>query len=121
MRCRLACALGLAVPEFDVSALDSDGYGMGPIIGSQLRQDVRDVVLDGFFRNRKLNGDLSISVAGRNQPQYVHLAGAEVVFGGMLGQFSGDLRRDAFLPGMNGTDDLQEFRVYATLQQISHI
>src|SRR5271157_3427713 len=80
MRCRLARALGLAVPEFDESALDSDGHGMGAVIGSQLRQDVRDVVLDGFLRNRKLSGDLSISVAGRNQPQHADLARAEVVF-----------------------------------------
>src|SRR5271165_4095664 len=100
MRRRLARALGLAVPKFDVSALDSDGHGVGAVIGSQLRQDVGDVVLDSFLRNRKLSGDLSIAVAGRNQPQYVDLALAQVVFGGMVGQFGGNLRGDAFLPAM---------------------
>ena len=47
----LARALCLGVLEFNKSALDSDGHGMGPVIGSQLRQDVGDVVLDGFLRN----------------------------------------------------------------------
>jgi hypothetical protein len=67
MRFRLARALGLAVREFDVAPLDSDGNGMGAVIGSQLRQDVRDVVLDGFLREGKLGGNLSIAVAGRDQ------------------------------------------------------
>jgi hypothetical protein len=64
---QLARALGLAVPEFDVSALDSGGHGMGAVIGAQLREDMRDVVLDGFLRDEKLGGDLSIAVAGRDQ------------------------------------------------------
>jgi hypothetical protein len=37
----------------------------------------------------------------------------------MIGQFGGNLRRDAFLPAMHGTNDLQKFRVYASLQQVS--
>ena len=107
LRGRLTRALGLAIAEFDVSALDPDGRGMGAVIGSQLRQDVRDVVLDGFLRNRKLSGDLSIAIAHSNQPQHVDLAGAQFDIGGVVGQFGGNLRRDPFLPAMHGTNDLQ--------------
>ena len=53
--------------EFDESALDPDRHSVRPVIGSQLRQDVRDVVFDGFLRDRKLSGDLSIAIAGRDQ------------------------------------------------------
>ena len=87
-----------AVLEFDESALDGSGHGMGPVIGSQLRQNMRDVVLDGFLRYQQPGGDLFIAVAGRYQPQNLDFAVAEVVFGGMVGQFRGNLRGMRFCP-----------------------
>src|SRR5690348_13531220 len=66
----------LAVLEFDESPLYSYRHSMGPVIGSQLRQDVRDVILDSFLCDSKPGGDLSIAVAGRYQAQNFDLARA---------------------------------------------
>ena len=64
---RLSGALPLALVEFDESALDRYGHCMSAVIGSELGQDVRHVVLDRFLCNRKLAGDLSITIAGRDE------------------------------------------------------
>src|SRR5215471_18566582 len=93
--------------KFDESALDRYGYSVGPVIGPQLRQDVRDVVFYCFLGDGQGGSNVSITVAGRDQSQDFDLAWAQFVFGCMVGQFGGNLRRDPFLPAMHGTDNIQ--------------
>ena len=58
-----------------------------------------------------------ITVAARDQTRTSDCVG-EVVFSGMIGQFE-RYSADVFLPAMHGTNDLQEFGIYASLQQVS--
>ena len=57
----------LARIQLDDAAFQTDGYGVGPIVGTKLRQDIRYAALDGRFADRKLIGNLFISIASCNQ------------------------------------------------------
>src|ERR1039457_6111203 len=92
---------------------------MGPVVSAKFAEYVRDVALDGILRNRQLNGDLFVRVAGRDEPEHLDLAPGQVVLRGMLSQLGGDLRRYSLLTGMDGADGFQEFSVHMSLQQVS--
>src|SRR5580765_7024895 len=92
---------------------------MCTVIRAQLRKNMSYVVLDRFLRDGESAANLPIPVTNRDEPQYLDLAGTQVIFSRVIGEFSGNLRRDAFLPAMHGTNDLQEFRVDASFQEVT--
>lgn len=57
----------LARIQLDDAALQTNGDGVGPIVGTELRQNISNAALDGRFADRKLIGNLFISIASRNQ------------------------------------------------------
>lgn len=54
--------------QLDDAALQPNGYGVGSIVGTKLRQYICNAALDSRFANRKLVSNLFICVAGCNQP-----------------------------------------------------
>jgi hypothetical protein len=58
----------LARIQLDDAALQTNGYGVGPIVGTKLRQNISNAALDGRFADRKLSGNLFISIASSNKP-----------------------------------------------------
>ena len=67
--------------QLDDAALQPNGYGVGSIVGTKLRQYICNVTLDGRFANRKLIGNLFICVAGCNQPQNVDFTFRQGIIG----------------------------------------
>jgi hypothetical protein len=61
------CFLLLARIQVDDAALQTNGYGVGPIVGTKLRQNISNAALDGRFADRKLIGNLFVPIASRNQ------------------------------------------------------
>ena len=57
----------LARIQLNDATLQTNGDGMGPIVGTELRQNISNAALDGRFADRKLIGNLFISIASCNQ------------------------------------------------------
>lgn len=61
-------SLLLASIELDNAALQANGHRVGSIVGSKLRQNVRNTALDGRLADRKYIGNLFVPIARRYQP-----------------------------------------------------
>ena len=53
--------------QLDDATPEPNGYGVGSIVGTKLRQYICNSALDGRFADRKIIGNLFICVAGCNQ------------------------------------------------------
>ena len=102
---------------FDNSALQSDGDGVGPVIGVQFGEDVLDVALHGFFGERQLRGDLLVRIPAGDQSQYVDFSRGQSVIGGVLGDFGGNFRGQTFLAGMDRANRFEQFLAQQPFQQ----
>jgi hypothetical protein len=68
---------------------------MGSVVGRQLSEDILDVTLDGFFRNRKLVGDLFVCISAGDQLQDLDFPCAQLRIASMVG------KRQVFSAGLN--------------------
>ena len=55
---------------------DGDRDRVRAVIGTELVDQIFDVVVDGCFGDSKAIGDLLIAIAVANEPQYIELPGA---------------------------------------------
>src|SRR5579863_294709 len=70
--------------QIDNSALQRDGDGVGPVIGSQFGENVPDVALNGYLCQREQYSNLFICIAGGNQTEDVNLSRSQRIVGGMF-------------------------------------
>src|SRR5580658_4636979 len=92
---------------------------MGSVVGAKLRENARNVALDGVLRNAKPAGDLLVRIAGRDQTEHIDLPKAQLVVPGMVSQFGGEFRGDSLLPGMYRPDGVQQLSDDVPLQDIT--
>src|SRR5580693_1293536 len=81
------------------SALQTDCNGVRSVACAKFGKDVLDVALDRFLGNRKAIGDQLVSIPTGNQTQHIDL---------VVGEFSGDLRRNTLLASMYSANRLEE-------------
>ena len=55
--------------DLEHSAPERDGYGMCPIIGAKLADNILDVEIDGGLGNSQFIGDLFIAMSIPDQPE----------------------------------------------------
>jgi hypothetical protein len=98
--------------QVDDPALQPDRDRMRPVVRPELRKDSRDVAFHGLLGYRQPGGDFFIRVPPCDQPENLQFARAQMFFPGMLSQFRRYLRRNSLLPGMNGSDDIQQLAIH---------
>src|ERR1700677_1704399 len=91
------------------SALQRDGDGVRSVVCAKFGKDVLDVTLDRFLGNRESIGDQLVCIPAGNQAQHIDFSGGQGVIDRVVGEFSGDLGRNALLASMYSANRLEEF------------
>src|SRR6516165_1069245 len=104
--------------EIDDAAPQSNHDRVGPVAGSELRQNFADLSLDGLFAQTEPSGDLFVGFTLGNQAQHADLRRSERVVGGMLGELIGGLRGKRLSAGVHGTDSLPQLSVQRGLEKV---
>jgi len=101
------------------SPANGDGYGVCPIVGTQLADDILNVKINGRFRNRQLIGDLFVAIAVPYQAQNFDLAVRQILLAHMLRKTGCNLRWNMASAGMDGTNDGEQFVLWHALEDVS--
>ena len=88
---------------------------MSSIIGTKFGQDILYSAFDRLFGDRQLIGNLLVGVALSDQAKDADFARCESIIGGVFGELVGNLRRNGFPAGMDGSDRVQQFFVRISL------
>src|ERR1019366_115262 len=91
---------------------------MRPIVGAQLGEYVRDVVLDSGFSDAELVGDLLIGIAC-NQTKHINFARTQLIVGSVVSQLRRNVGWYSLAPGVDRADSLQQFRADISFQQVT--
>src|SRR5215813_8972545 len=91
---------------------------MSSVLGVEFREDVRDVALHACFADGQPIGNLLVGVTGGNESQHIDFTGGQVL-PGSIDKFHGDLLGYPPLPGMDGSNRLEELPMHLSLQQVT--
>ena len=82
----------------DDSPLHRNRHRMCAVVGSKFGQDVAHVTLDRLLRERQLRCDRLVRVSAGDEAKNINFARRQGVVSRVLGDFGGDLGRDALPP-----------------------
>src|SRR6267143_1955184 len=93
--------------EVDDASAQSDRYRLRAVVDMKFGEYISHVHFYRVFRNRKLAGDLFVSLSGGHERQHLEFAGADRLVSHVLGQLLGDRGREAPLSRVNAADDFK--------------
>jgi hypothetical protein len=96
-----------ALRDLKQAAPHRNGYGMRPIVGSQLVHEVLDVEVNRGLRNRELICNLLVAMAIANESKNLQLPRRKIVVPQVLGNASRYIGRNVPPASMNRPDHAQ--------------